>query len=115
MPEGVEVSLFQVQLGVVRALAESATLKDALPRVIQAVCETSGWEWGAFWLVDPQTTTLRCAQVWHSPSTHIPEFEKLSREIEFPPGVGLPGRVWKSGAPAWVSDVVNDDNFPRRF
>ena len=44
-------------------------------------------------------------------------FEGLSpdwSEIEqMGPGEGLPGRVWASGHPEWVSDISQDDRFPR--
>jgi PAS domain S-box-containing protein len=43
----------------------------------------------------------------------VPAFEALCREKAFAPGVGLPGRVWGSGGPAWILDVVCDSNFPR--
>jgi signal transduction histidine kinase/DNA-binding response OmpR family regulator len=96
-----------------RALAESDTLAEATPKVLQAICEALGWEHGALWNVDSDANVLRCVQTWHLPSVTFPEFESVSRATLFKRGIGLPGRVWSSGQPAWIQDVVNDANFPR--
>ena len=42
------------------ALAESATLGEAAPRMLRAVCEALSWEFGALWEVAPTRTMLRC-------------------------------------------------------
>jgi len=96
-----------------RALAESASLAEAAPRVLQAICEALNWDYGALWNVDANTDILRCVETWHLPGVTLPEFEALSRRTGFARGVGLPGRVWASGQPAWIPDVVDDINFPR--
>jgi PAS domain S-box-containing protein len=43
----------------------------------------------------------------------VREFAAVSRQRTFAPGIGLPGRIWASGAPTWVADITRDDNFPR--
>jgi PAS domain S-box-containing protein len=96
-----------------RALAESATLAEAAPRVLQAMCEALDWEHGALWSVDTGGGALRCVYTWHLPTVALPEFDDVSRRLALGHGVGLPGRVWASGEPAWVPDVVADPNFPR--
>ena len=98
---------------VTRILAESATPGEAAPRILEAICQSAGWEVGEIWDVEPQTGILRCADVWHRPLVHAKEFEALSRETIFLPGVGLPGRVFESREPHWISDLTQDHNFPR--
>jgi two-component system, sensor histidine kinase and response regulator len=96
-----------------RALAESATLADAAPHVLQAICEALAWDYGALWNVDADGGVLRCIETWHLPRVTLPAFEALTRGTTFVRGTGLPGRVWARGEPAWIPDVVDDANFPR--
>src|SRR5262252_8873064 len=96
-----------------RALAESSTLAEAAPRVLQAICEDLGWDQGALWNVDAATGVLRCVETWRLPNVDFPEFNGVSRGMTFEAGVGLPGRVWASGRPTWIPDVLADSNFPR--
>jgi PAS domain S-box-containing protein len=102
-----------VQYTATRVLAESPRLTDAVPQVLQAICESLSWEVGILWRVDPRVGLLRCSDVWHAPTSRTLEFVDLSRRSTFAPGVGLPGRAWARGEPVWIPDVVADTNFPR--
>jgi PAS domain S-box-containing protein len=101
------------QYAVTRVLAESATLAEATPNILQAVCDSVEWELGLIWSVDKQANLLRCIDMWHAPTVDVAEFKAVSRVMTFPLGIGLPGRVWASGEPAWIPDVMKDANFPR--
>jgi PAS domain S-box-containing protein len=101
------------RLAVTQALAEADGLGDAAPRILRAICEGLGWDVGGFWGLDRQADALRCLDVWHGPDVSVPRFEAVSRARTFARGVGLPGRVWAGGQPAWIPDVTTDDNFPR--
>ena len=49
-------------------LAESATLVEAAPRMLQAICGALGWDYGGFWTVDRTAAQLRWAATWHASS-----------------------------------------------
>jgi PAS domain S-box-containing protein len=96
-----------------RALAESDTLEDAAPRMLKAVCDALGWEYGAIWEVDRARNVLRCIGTWQPPGLPLEAFTTATRQATFAPAVGLPGRVWSGREPAWIPDVTRDANFPR--
>jgi PAS domain S-box-containing protein len=95
------------------ALAESATLAEAAPRMLEVICDALGWEYGALWRVDRAAGVLRCFATWPPASPQFDQFTAVSLDTGFASGIGLPGRVWASLRPAWIPDAVNDANFPR--
>jgi Signal transduction histidine kinase regulating C4-dicarboxylate transport system len=103
----------QVLLTATQVLDESSTLAEATPKLFQAIGECAGWVFGAMWGVAPERHLLRCEEVWHLPSVEASEFAAASRLRTFEPGSGLPGRVWASGEPCWISNVLTDTDFPR--
>jgi two-component system, sensor histidine kinase and response regulator len=113
LPENEAARRLHAQYTVTRALAESPSLSDAAPRILEAVCETLGWVHGALWQVDAAAERMRCVESWHSAAAALPEFEAATWAATFARGIGLPGRVWATGQPAWIPDVVRDSNFPR--
>lgn len=100
-------------LAVTRILAESPALSDATVRVLRTVCETFDWDVGAVWIADENTRVLRCLNVSHSPSFKGGQFIAETQGRTFEKGVGLPGQVWATLEPGWISDLSSSDNFPR--
>jgi PAS domain S-box-containing protein len=96
------------QYDVSRALAESATLTEGLPKILQAMGAGLGWQMGAIWLIDKRRAVLRAAAVWRATELPPSEFEKVTREMTLPRGAASPGRVWLEGKPLWMADVEQD-------
>jgi PAS domain S-box-containing protein len=101
-----------VNLAVTRILSESPALAHAIPRILRTVCETLGWEVGDFWTPKLDGRLLRCL-VSESRVGKFSRFKSVCRKLKLAPGIGLPGRIWSNLKPAWISDITNDNNFPR--
>ena len=81
--------------------------------MLGTVCEALGWEYGGLWEVDGAGTALHLIGTWSRDTDRFAAFVALSRTTPLARGMGLPGRVWAAGRPAWIPDVVVDTNFPR--
>lgn len=101
------------QYAIAKVLAEASTWIDAVPAILQALCESLGWQVGTIWTLHPQDNRLHSFQTWHRPGLELQEFLDLTAQISFAPGVGLPGRIWENRQPAWISDLETDGNFSR--
>ncbi|MBD2532031.1 response regulator [Nostoc flagelliforme FACHB-838] len=103
----------KAQYSTTRVLAESTTINEAMPQILQGICESLGWNFSEFWIVDQQANLLRLLNTWYEISYEMQEFDILSRQTTFAPGIGLPGRIWASAEPVWIADVVKEQYFMR--
>jgi PAS domain S-box-containing protein len=101
-----------VQYNVTRALSASFSLSDGSAALIETVCECFDWHYGEIWQVDPENNELRYLDGC-SPSGASTGFISDSRQFTFARGVGLPGRVWKSGRPEWMTNIAIEPGFQR--
>ena len=106
-------SRLRVQYQIARVLSNSASLADAAPALIQTICQCFDWHCGEMWQVNSEAEVLEYLEGWHSPSMQLAPFVSQSRQFTISVGVGLSGRVWKSGTPEWIINLSADDNFPR--
>ncbi|WP_088889510.1 PAS domain S-box protein [Leptolyngbya ohadii] len=102
-----------VQYAIAQILAEASTVSDALPAILQAICENLAWQLGLFWSVNHSANCLRYSDSWRSPTISAQALIEFNVQTTFAPGIGLPGRVWLDRQPLWISNPKEDSNFPR--
>jgi PAS domain S-box-containing protein len=102
-----------VQHAATQALSESVTFEDAIPRTLEALGRGLGFQVLVFWVVHPQSETLRPASCWCA-SDRFEAFAQASRALTLGRDQDLAGRVWARGAPAWAEDLAqNEASFSR--
>ena len=101
------------QYAVGQVLASEASVEAAAPRILEVIARQLAWQVGALWTPQQDEQVLRCQAHWERISATASGFAALSRQFTFSSGSGLPGRVWSTKAPAWITDLQNDGNFPR--
>ncbi len=101
------------QFHIMSALSDANSLKDATKKILQIIAEDLNWDMGTFWIVENQAKALKAIEIWHRTNINAPELIRITREEKMPFGKGLPGSIWKSGEPAWISNIADDINFTR--
>jgi PAS domain S-box-containing protein len=108
-----DAARLSVQYGVARVLADSDSLEQATPGLLQAIGAPLGWKLGHLWEASAEGGALRFVGGWSAPGVRAPALEEATRELVVHPGTGLPGLVWQTGRPAWLPDSPSDERFVR--
>jgi PAS domain S-box-containing protein len=104
--------LLEAEHAVARILGDTERPADVAKDLIAAIGVPLGWEFGAGWRLDGDE--LQMVDVWSDGSLSDGDLAAICATDRLGRGVGLPGRVWASGEPAWIFDVGDDSNLPRR-
>jgi two-component system sensor histidine kinase/response regulator len=102
-----------LQHAVAKVLAESSTVEQAIPNLLQAIAVSLDWQVGLFWKVQDDRRSLTCVHEWSVDSTAVREFLRHSRHRDHGLGSDLPGCCWARGEPLWIEDIVGAPLFTR--
>lgn len=100
---------------ILEIFAQSPPLEAVAGSLLEIIGHGFGWDVGAFWVEAPGGDGVRCIAYWSARPGATPAFEAATLGRELASGEGIPGRIWRDGAPFWGMDITSlaRDAFPR--
>lgn len=97
------------------ACGEGSEWTDTLQHVLALAGEELQFSVCAFWCLTSDRSAMVCHSTWCSPSENdkLDEFVIFTRNLAFPHGFGLPGRVWESKQSVVLEQINREPNFVR--
>ncbi len=94
---------------------EASTIEDAMQVCIDEVCLLMDWPIGHVYMPEEDhPRVLQPTDIWHiEDESRFESFRTATEKSKFKYGEGLPGRILKTGKPAWITDVNKDSNYLR--
>ena len=96
----------RLQYATAQVVGDAATVEEARPHLLEAICKGLEWDIGIAWEVEPDGL-LRTAEMWRAPEVA----DRALPQITCQRGQRLVGEVWESREPAWISDVAEDPDY----
>ena len=100
---------------VAQILSESRSIGETMPRLIRTICEGMGWSYGARWVWDEASSTLRRAEWW---CEFDPQFDDADAvdwlQLDVPAASGLLRQAWIEQPATWLADISSAGGFRRK-
>jgi PAS domain S-box-containing protein len=95
-------------------LADAPGISEVMPRVIQKVCETLDYAYGARRVFDIEHGVLHTMESWSDPTLVSDEFLRTSMQSVASRGGGLNRQVWLTSSPVWLAELAQEKTLRRR-
>jgi len=103
-----------LQAAVGRVLSAAKTREEASQGILQAICGSENFQFGAIWSPDEAGERLRCDALWQEPRLALAELAEATWPLTFTRGVDLPGTVWERQQVWGFPEVAQEPNYLRR-
>jgi signal transduction histidine kinase len=104
-----------IEHAVTLALAEAASIEQAIPQVIQIVCEGLDYAYGARRVFDAKDDMLRTMEKWCVPDLVADEFlQSSAANVPSTRRGGLNRAVWEQATAMWMPDISQAHTLRRR-
>lgn len=91
-----------------RILATARTLEAAALPLLRSIGLHLEQDVGFFWKRDPQSNLLHCLWTWARLETAEHPLVRITQELTYGRGYGLPGQVWEQGEDLCCQDLLGD-------
>jgi polar amino acid transport system substrate-binding protein len=100
---------------VASAANSASTPEEAFFVTLKYACNYIKWQAGHVYFYSKKHGKLISSDIWFfNDSNSYDELRQATGEMDFLPGVGMPGRIYSSGNPEWIPDIYGVDNFFRK-
>ncbi|HEY0680910.1 MAG TPA: MHYT domain-containing protein [Steroidobacter sp.] len=108
-----QVSFVELLQSVAVAANEATSTDTAMQFALDRICAHTGWPVGHVYFCAPGgSTDLISSSLWHvDDPERFAALCNATQRTRLHAGMGLPGRVVKTGKPAWIRDVREDSSF----
>ena len=94
-----------------QVIVNSSSIDVAVPPILAALCNNLGWRAGQYWALDSDRSSMRVRHSWNAAGPLLDGFLHAGRGAAAQEGVGLVGRVWRSGVVAGEEDLSSSSDY----
>lgn len=100
-------------LEMILSIGPARGTKAALDAALRLICEAMGWSMAQAWVWDEDRRKMVFSEAGYYRDRDLRAFRKASRDLDFAPGEGLIGRVYRDKKSIWIEDITRERSYRR--